>query len=157
LDQATAQAAALLTPVAQKLNKLLTPLELEGLLDGAASDLMYTLRQSAKTPATALAAFEDVFKPFDKRLEEHFIATLDAATTGVQGALSRVQVTVKSVPVVNDWTALYAHIAKKKEFDLLNKALNAAAVKERWEQQKQVPGVGSFIAKKVSCTKLGGK
>jgi hypothetical protein len=157
LDAATAQAAKLLAPVAQKLNKLLTPLELEGLLGGAASDLMYSMRQAARTPATALAAFEDVFKPFDKRLEEHFINTLDAGTTGVQGVASRVQVTTKSVPVVNDWPALYAHIAKKKEFDLLNKALSAAGVKERWDAGKQVPGVGPFIKKSVSCTKLGGK
>ena len=157
LEQVTAQAAKLLTPVAQKLNKLLTPLELEGLLDGAASDLMYTLRQAARTPATALVAFDDVFTPFNKRLEEHFINKLDASTTGVQGVLSRVQVNVKSIPVVNDWPAFYAHVKKKGEFDLLNKALNAAAVRERWEQNKQVPGVGPFIKKSVSCTKIGGK
>ena len=51
----------------------------------------------------------------------------------------------------------YAHLKKTGDFELLNRALNRAAVNERWAAHKQVPGVGKFHVKKVSCTKLGGK
>ena len=40
------------------------------------------------------------------------------------------------------------------EMDLLNRALNAAAVQERWDAGKSVPGVGTFNAVTVSVNKL---
>ena len=57
-------------------------------------------------------------------------------------------------PVVQDWDKFYANLKKKGEFDLLNRALNKRAVKERWEDGKTVPGVGTFKVTTVSVTKL---
>jgi hypothetical protein len=158
LDDAAAQAAKLLTPVAKALDKELSALDIEALPQGAVSDLMYSLRQAAKVPSTAVASFTDVFGSVDKVLEEYFIAKLSAGeSSGVQGSIGRVQVTTSVVPIVNDWPAFYAGMAKAKSWDLLNKALNRKAVQERWEQKKQVPGVGTFVAKKVSVTKIPGR
>ncbi len=158
LDEAAATAAKLMTPVAKALKKELDALKVANLPPGTASDLMYLLRQSAKVPATALASFGDVFGPFDKILEEHFIATLAAGeSSGVQGTLGRVQVTTSAVPTVEDWPAFYAYIARTKAWDLMNKAANAKGIRERWDAKKQVPGVKPFIVKKVSVTKIGGK
>ena len=75
----------------------------------------------------------------------------------MQGHKSRVQVTESVIPTIENWKKFYAHIAKTKQFELLNRAPNRASILERWDNKKQIPGVGKFHAKKVSCTKLGGK
>jgi hypothetical protein len=158
LDATTAQAAELLSPVAKALKKELDAVDIATLAPGVAADLMYTLREASSTPANALASFKDVFDPIDKLLTEHFINTLAAGeSTGVQGVLSRVQVNTSVVPVVNDWATFYEFIRKNKAFDLLNRAPNTKSIRERWDDKKQVPGVGTFVSKKVSVTKLKGK
>ncbi len=59
--------------------------------------------------------------------------------------------------MVKDWDAFYKYVARTKSFDLLNRAVNREAARERWDARKQVPGMDKFHAKKVSCTKLNGK
>jgi hypothetical protein len=159
-EVAAAQKA--LAPAVKRLTKVLQALEPGALPMGAAADCLYDLKQLNKVLGAITAPFDDLLLPSVKATEEHFIQRLAVGeASGVQGGRSRVQVTENVVPVVetssDGWTKLYAHIKKTGHFDLLNKALNRTAVQERWEQSKQVPGVGKFHAKKVSCTKLGGK
>lgn len=154
-------ASRALAPALKRLTKALGKLKLEELVlnsPGAAADLLYDLRQTSKLVPNLSAPFDDVLEPHIKSLEEHFIQRLEAGeASGVQGARSRVQVTVSAVPSVEDWAKFYAYIAKTKSFELLNKAPNRTAIAERWDAKKQVPGVGAFHVKKVSCTKLNGK
>jgi hypothetical protein len=153
-----AAAAKALAPAVKRLTKALGALDPEALPIGAASDLLYDLRGLTSQLNGLTAPFGDITGPAVKTLEEYFINSLAVGeSSGVQGMHSRSQVTDSAVPVVNDWTAFYAHIAKTKSWELLNKAVNRAAVTERWDLKKQVPGVGVFHAKRVSCTKLNGK
>jgi hypothetical protein len=93
-----------------------------------------------------------------KQVEDHFIQTLAVGeSSGVQGKKSRVQVTEAVRPTITDWDKFYAYIKKNNAFELLNRAPNRVAITERWDAKKQIPGVGSFHDKKVSCTKLSGK
>jgi len=149
-----------LAPALKRLSGPLSKLDPAKLPMGQVADLLYDLRQSAKLLTTTVAGFDDVIPPAIKALEEHFIQSLKVGeASGVQGMRSRVQVTDDPVPVVKPeaWSKLYAYIARTKQWELLNKAINRAAVKERWAAKKQVPGVDVFHVKKVSCTKLGGK
>jgi hypothetical protein len=57
-------------------------------------------------------------------------------------------------PVVEDWDKLYRHIREHDAFDLLNRALNANAVRARWTDNVQVPGVSTYQSKKISLTKV---
>jgi hypothetical protein len=160
IDVATelAKAQAALAPAVKRLTKALAALEPNKLPIGASSDLLYDLRGLTSQLNSLTAPFGDVTGPAVKILEEFFIKELEVGeSSGVQGMHSRSQVTDSVVPVVNDWDAFYKHIAKTKSWELLNKAVNRAAVNERWENKRQVPGVGTFHAKRVSCTKLGGK
>ena len=77
----------------------------------------------------------------------------------MQGARSRVQVTDSPVPVIKpkDWNKFYAYVAKTKQWELLGRKVSTEAIRERWNAKQQVKFVGVFHAKKVSCTKLGGK
>lgn len=157
LPEVTAASKAL-APAVKRLTKALKNLDPKKLPVGAAADALYDLRQLTRTLSTLAAPFEDALGPAIKLVEEHFIQTLMAGeASGVQGRRSRVQITTAVIPTVEDWSKFYAYIARTKSFELLNRAVNRAAVQERWELKKQVPGVGTFHAKKVSCTKLGGK
>lgn len=162
-EVAAAQKA--LAPAVKRLNTILARLstdKLPSVPTGAVADALYDMKQLSRVLGTLLAPFDDLLLPSVKNTEEYLIGSLAVGeSSGVQGMKARVQITERMIPVVdtqNDgWKKFYAHIKKTGEFDLLNKALNAKAVQERWDNKKNVPGVGKFNAKKVSCTKLGGK
>ena len=152
-----AAAAKALAPAAKRLTAALQRLDPKKLPFGAASDLLYQLRAVVAMVPNLNQPFDDVLAPAIKLLNEHFINSLAVGeSSGVQGMTSRTQVTDNPVPVIAEggWPKFYAHVKKTGEFELLNKALNRNAVRERWDQKKQVPGVTVFHDKKVSCTKL---
>lgn len=127
--------------------------------------------KGAKTPAakadllfdldrTELKALREAFKEMDNflnKLEAWFVQEFRDDQRGVTGKVGRVEIKSKEIASVEDWTKFYGHIAKKKEFDLLNKAVNQKAVQARWEENKQIPGVGKFVKKVVSLTAVKGK
>jgi hypothetical protein len=47
-------------------------------------------------------------------------------------------------PLVEDWPKLQKHIQRTGEFEFLQRRLNPAAVKERWDYGKVVPGVNKI-------------
>lgn len=151
-------AAKILGPALTRLNKALLNLDPRDYAVGAVADLLGEIRLVAKMVPNLNAPFGDILDPTIKTLEDHFVNTLAVGeSSGVQGMRSRVQVTESIIPTVDNWPKFYEHIRKTKSFDLLNRAVNRAAVGERWDAKKQVPGVGKFHAKKVSVTKLRGK
>lgn len=151
-------ASKVIAPALKRLTKALASFDPTQLPIGTLSDTLYDLRQLASQLKQITAPFGDVVDPAIKLLEDHFIQTLAAGeASGVQGKKSRVQITESLVPTVEDWPKFYAHIKKTGNFELLNRAPNKAAITERWDAKKQVPGIKPFHIKKVSCTKLGGK
>ena len=153
-------ASKALAPAVRRLTAALKNLDPAKLPIGGVSDLLYQLRMTDKLPNTLLAPFDDVLPPALKALEEHFIQTLAVGeSSGVQGMASRTQVTESLVPVLKpeDRMKFYQYVAKTKQWDLLPSGVNKEAVRERWENRKQVKFIGSFHAKRVSCTKLGDK
>ena len=117
--------------------------------DGACADLLYLTRQARYKLQHEVAKLEAL----EKAVEQRFIDTLSSKdSTGVAGKVGRVQIKPKTVPVVEDWPKFYAHIKKTGEFELMQRRVAEGAVKERWDASKQVPGVGRFSTKTVSCT-----
>lgn len=103
----------------------------------------------------ALGKVAEQVEAEEKRITEHIINNVDAdAEGGAVGKRYKGIIKREQVPVPEDWDAIYAHIKKTGNFDLLNKALNRAAVKERWEDGKTIPGVASTQVKKLSVTKV---
>lgn len=118
---------------------------------GARADILYKLREARLKLQRQCEQFEKA----EAQLRDYFIDTLPASeASGISGAKARVQIETKNVPQVEDWPKFYGYVAKTKSFELLQRRLNESAVKERWEDKKAIPGVGTFIAKKVSCTKI---
>jgi hypothetical protein len=102
----------------------------------------------------ALTKVADAVKAEEQRITEHIIDSVGVDEGGVVGKAYKAIVVREQKPIVEDWDKFYAYITKHKAFDLLNKAINAGAVKERWEAKKAIAGVGSFQAKKLSVTKV---
>jgi len=101
-------------------------------------------------------------------LREYLIETIPMSdATGVTGKLAQAVIKTKVVPQAEDWSKIYAQIVrdyldhKRRKtgqhdgaFSLINRALNAAAVEERWEAGESVAGVGRFQTKVVSLTRV---
>jgi len=114
-------------------------------------DMLYAVEHNELKKAKAEAA---AIENLTKKLRQWFIQEYkDDDAQGVVGKTAKLELKPKEVAIVEDWDKFYAHIAKKKEFDLLNKAVNSKAVGERWENDKEVPGIGRFTKKSISLTK----
>lgn len=118
---------------------------------GACADRLYELRNKR----LAMQKEVDAVASEESALKEHIINTLPKSeASGVAGKLARVTVVTKQVPQVEDYDKFYAFVKKTGSFDLLQKRLSDAAIKERWEAGKEVPGVKAFNAVSVSINKV---
>jgi hypothetical protein len=118
---------------------------------GACADRLYELRQKRLEEQKKVDAIEAE----EKALKEHIIQNLPKSeASGVAGKLARVTVVTKEVPQVRDWDAFYKYVKKTGSFDLMQRRLTEAAVKERWEAGKEIPGVERFQAVTVSINKV---
>lgn len=118
---------------------------------GACADRLYELRQKRLEEQKKVDAIEAE----EKALKEHIIQNLPKSeASGVAGKLARVTVVTKEVPQVEDWDAFYKYVKKTGNFDLMQRRLADAAVKERWEAGKEIPGVKHFQVVTVSINKV---
>lgn len=124
-----------------------------------------------KMPKSLGAAIDDLYKRREKRYElqrivaqmsnaesalrDYIINTLPKSeATGAAGKVARAQVTTKIVPTIADFDELWKFAKRTNSPELFQRRLSAAAVQERWEAGKTVPGVGKFNAIDVSITKI---
>lgn len=93
----------------------------------------------------------------EAELKVKFMVALEnSGVKSVGNGIYNYAVVTKMEPQVDDWATLYEHIKQTGHFELLFRRINPAAVKERWENQAPVPGVGAFPVDKVSITKAKG-
>lgn len=74
-------------------------------------------------------------------------------TSSVGGKMFKCEHYTVNEPVVADWPKYYAYILRTKDFSLLERRPGKAAIKERWEDGKVVPGITKFPVDKLSFTK----
>lgn len=120
-------------------------------ITGALSDRLYEVRArrlALQKEVDALAAEEAAIK-------EHFINLLPKSeTSGIAGKLCRVTVVNKTRPSVVDEDAFHKYVIKNKAWDLVPKSVNSAAVNERWDAGKEIPGIEAFNYPYVSINKV---
>lgn len=118
---------------------------------GGCADALWKLQEERR----AAQKLVDIMEEEEKALKAHIIMTLPKSeTTGVSGKLANVKAVTKTVATVEDWDAVWKYIYKNKSSDLLQKRLNQAAVDARWENGKQIPGVGEFHVVSLTLTKV---
>jgi len=76
---------------------------------------------------------------------------------GVTGRLVQVTIEKKQRVEVQDWDKFYAYIKRNNAFDLLNRAVNAKAAKDRFEHSRThaVPGLELVDYKALSYSRRG--
>ena len=94
-------------------------------------------------------------KARETEIREHLIDNISATNKkGVMGAEYKAIVKINRKPTVDDWEAVYDHIAKHDAFYLLNKSISARAIQEIWDADNTVPGVKPINVKVLSITKI---
>lgn len=73
---------------------------------------------------------------------------------GIIGRTHKALIKEATVPIIEDLHALRDYIVANDAWDLVSVRLSAPAVRERWDVQEEVPGVGSIVETKLSVTKL---
>jgi hypothetical protein len=115
------------------------------------ADALYKTRAKRLAFAKQLEAF----KALEGALREHLIAQLPKGkASGISGKVARATIEVVPIPVISDFDEFMKHVSKTKGYDLVQRRINEAAVKLRWENNKTVPGIGRFMDKRVSLEKL---
>lgn len=118
---------------------------------GACADKLYELR----TKRLSIQKLVDEISEEESALKNHIINNLPKSeASGVAGKLARVTVVTKEIPQVKDWDTFYKYVKKTGSFDLMQRRLADVAVKERWNNGKEVPGVEHFTAVTISMNKL---
>lgn len=92
-----------------------------------------------------------------KKEEEKFKTQLIEKLRARGGALEtehlRAAVEREDKPTCEDWGKLHAYIQEEQAWDLLQKRLTETAVKLRWDDNIDIPGVVKFPTYKLSITK----
>lgn len=118
---------------------------------GACADKLFELRNKR----LAGQKLVDEVEAEEKALKAYIIENLPKSeAAGITGKLARVTVVTKQVPQVKDWDVFYKYVKKTGAFDMMQKRLSDAAIKERWENGKEVPGVEHFNVVSVSINKV---
>jgi len=106
-----------------------------------AIDEFLTLDEQSKE----LAAIAKEAKQYRDQAEEHLLQNFTKdELSQVRKGDKLIYLKRDEVANVNDWDALYKYIARTKSYDLLQRRVSITAVRERWADKKQVPGVESF-------------
>lgn len=107
-------------------------------------------RRKADKVAEALKADEIAIKT------SIFAALRKNETTVAGGESYKAEMTTEDVPTVKDWAKFYDYIKENNAFEMLERRPGKAAIKERWDDGKDIPGVEKFPVDKLSVTKLKG-
>ena len=102
--------------------------------------------------------YVDEVREFENELKRELINSIPKSeATGVAGKVARATIVKKEVDQVKDWDAFYAYMQKNKAWDLLQKRINASAVRARRDAKKPVPGTETIDIVDVSITKIPAK
>lgn len=118
---------------------------------GPLADLLYRARQERYAAQKKVNAMKDEERALETKLRAGLLE-LEGMTVG--GRKARVTLALKQVPQVANWDALYAHVAKTGEWELLSRSVNAEAIRERAAKKVRVPGVQLMPVQVLSVEKL---
>jgi hypothetical protein len=124
---------------------------------GACVDMAYNLRAERLEYQKKVEAELAVMKKKEDEIEEHILQSFDKSDIeGAKGSVATASVSRMTVPSVKDWPTVFAWIAKKKAWDLMEKRMARVAYRDRMEAGQEIPGVESFVKVSLSLTKVGG-
>jgi len=122
----------------------------ENLTHGAIANLRYDLQQERMIAAKHV----EKLKKEERRLDDFILNNvLVGDTTKAGGTRGGISKSLTTIAVVNDWPAFYKFIAANEAWDLMQKRAAVGALRERWDNETEVPGVERGNAVKVHVSK----
>jgi hypothetical protein len=117
---------------------------------GQCADMLHELKEARLAAQKTVDAFAEQ----EAAIKNHIIDKLPKGDEGAVGTHHKVKVVRDKSPRIGDDEAFYAWVAKNKAFDVLQRSLNAKAIRDRMETQpfanrktgerKPLPGVEMF-------------
>jgi hypothetical protein len=96
----------------------------------------------------------DNAKAEEAKLQDHIIETFGKSEIrGAKGDVATAAIKSEVIVELKDWDAFVTWVAKTKSFDCLRKQPGSTAVKERWDNGEEVPGVSPMTKISLSLTK----
>lgn len=118
---------------------------------GSAVDALHRLKLKKDGAEVVVNKIKDDYN----KLQDHIFSLLNKQdSTGAKGNLAQVTVIHQVVPTLDEYPDLIKYIKKTGSFDLLQKRLSSTAIKLRWEDGKEVPGVGRFTKVSLRLIKI---
>ena len=72
---------------------------------------------------------------------------------GAAGSHYRVTLKKDTKPTTTDWTQVFEYIKLNDAFDIVQRRLTEGAVKARWEEGIEIPGVSKFQTTKLTVAR----
>jgi hypothetical protein len=98
----------------------------------------------------------DQLKEKETAMQHSLISFLSShpELNGLIGSTHKAILKQNNVPIIENIDDLKRYIVENDAWDLVSLRLSPPAVRERWEDNLEVPGVSSFVETKLSITKL---
>lgn len=127
---------------------------------GQCADMLFDLKEAR----LAQQKLVDAIAAQEAELKNHLIDNMPKGDKGAIGSHHKVEIKREKTPRIGDDKKFYDWIKKANAFDVLQRTLNAKAVRDRLEAQpfankktgerKPLPGIDMFDIVKVSLTKV---
>lgn len=120
---------------------------------GQCIDSMYAMREQRLN----LQKQVELMKKEEAAIEAHILNQFSKAEIrGAKGTTATGSVTAKTVYSIADWPTFIGWVAKHKAWDILYKQAGQTALRERFDNGQEVPGIEAFEKIGLSLTKAGG-
>lgn len=99
----------------------------------------------------------DKLKKQESDLQFQIVAYLqdNPYVNGIMGSTHKAVLKDTTVPIIEDYNKFQAYIVETDQWDLAQSLRPAApAIRDRWEDQLEIPGIGSAVDTKLSVTKI---
>lgn len=126
-----------------------TPL-FDNMAPGEIANLRYDMQQERMTAAKHVEKLKKAEKVLDDWILNNLLVGETTKAGGSRGGISK---SLTTIAVVNDWPAFYKFIATNEAWDLMQKRAAVGALRERWDNETEVPGVERGNAVKVHVSK----
>lgn len=118
---------------------------------GACIDMLYEQRAER----LKLQKIVDNAKAEETKLEEHILNSFGKQElNGAKGDVAVAAIKRDTTLNVTDWDSLRDWVVKTKSWDVLRKQPSSTAIKERWNNKEEIPGVEPFVKVSLSLTKV---
>lgn len=116
---------------------------------GKRIDLLYEIRRQRLDAERVVKGLQEE----ETILRESIIREMPKDTTGISGHIARVTRTEKHIPTVKNWDRFLPYVAENGYWEMVQRRVNPAAIKEHMEAGEEVPGVEMFTKIDLSIGK----